>query len=149
MKLRVTFSDNAQIMLEFFHWPIFYWPKIQIQSQWQRIWQRTSKQCQLWWESDTFSFRKVSVEGQPCLPHPSQQNSADWIKKTLFFFKVWSITSYQGNASKCYEKALTCLQILIFLWSYHLQICIIFHFRRLLQTICMNHYVWLRKEWNR
>lgn len=91
----VTFSDNTQIMLVFYQ-PVFYWPKIQTQSQWQGIWQRTSKQCHLWWESDMFSFRKVSAEGQACLPHPSQWNSAAWMKKMLSFSLINHTVSGQS-----------------------------------------------------
>lgn len=90
---RAAFSDNAQITLKVFYQAIFYWPKIQTQSQWQEIWQRASKQCHLWWESDMFSFRKVNAEEQPCLPCPSQQNSAVWMKKILSFCLINHTTS--------------------------------------------------------
>lgn len=64
--------------------------------------------------------------------HHNKTQQPGW---RICFLLVWSITQYQGNVSKYYKQALTCLQILIFLWCCHLQMCIILQFRRLLKTI--------------
>lgn len=144
MILRVTFSDNAQMMLKFFISLYFTDPKFK-HNFGDKGSDKEPLSNTICDENLTRSAleRSMQKDNLACCIHHNGIQLLGWRK---CFPLVWSITQYEGNASKYYEQALTCLQIFIFLWFCHLQICIILLFGRLLQTIWHNRKNELEKS---
>lgn len=133
MIFRVTFSNIAQIMFKFFISLYFTDTKFKhnVSDKGSDKEPLSSAICD---ESLTCSVleRSVQKDNLACHIHHKGIQQPGW-RKCLPL--VWSITQYQGNVSKYYKQALTCLQILIFLRCCHFEIRIILQSGRLFQNI--------------